>query len=52
LGTRDALKFFHRGVIERCLGHEASARRWFQRSLDLNPHFSLRWAPVAREALS
>jgi tetratricopeptide (TPR) repeat protein len=52
LGTRDALKFFHRGMIERCLDREASARRWFRRALDLNPHFSLLWAPVAREALS
>jgi tetratricopeptide (TPR) repeat protein len=48
LGTRDALLFFHRGMIERCLGNDAAARRWFSRALDLNPHFSLRWAPVAR----
>src|SRR6266508_2382245 len=26
LGTLDALKTFHRGMIERCLGHEAAAR--------------------------
>ena len=51
LGTQDALKFFHRGVIERCLGHRAAARTWFSRALQLNPHFSLLWAPVAREAL-
>jgi tetratricopeptide (TPR) repeat protein len=48
LGTRDALLFFHRGMIERCLGDRAAARRWFRRALELNPHFSLRWAPVAR----
>jgi tetratricopeptide (TPR) repeat protein len=48
LGTRDALKFFHRGMIERCLGREASAQSWFQRALRLNPHFSLHWGPVAR----
>jgi tetratricopeptide (TPR) repeat protein len=49
LGTQDALKFFHRGMIERCLGHTASARAWFSRALELNPHFSLLWAPVAKE---
>lgn len=49
LGTQDALKFFHRGMIERCLGHTASARTWFRRALRLNPHFSVLWAPVAKE---
>jgi tetratricopeptide (TPR) repeat protein len=47
LGTRDPLLFFHRGAIERCLGHTASAQSWFQKALALNPHFSIRWAPVA-----
>jgi tetratricopeptide (TPR) repeat protein len=48
LGTRDALKYFHRGMIERCLGHEAEARRWFRRALSTNSSFSLLWSPVAR----
>jgi tetratricopeptide (TPR) repeat protein len=47
LGTQDALKFFHRGVIERCLHNAAAAHAWFRRSLALNPHFSVLWAPVA-----
>jgi tetratricopeptide (TPR) repeat protein len=51
LGTRDALKFFHRAMIERCLGNRPAARAWFERALRLNPHFSLLWAPLAREAL-
>jgi tetratricopeptide (TPR) repeat protein len=48
LGTQDALKFFHRGMIERCLGHTGTARTWFRRALALNPHFSVLWAPVAK----
>jgi tetratricopeptide (TPR) repeat protein len=48
LGTLDALKFFHRGMIERCLGNRALARTWFRRALRLNPDFSLLWAPTAR----
>jgi tetratricopeptide (TPR) repeat protein len=48
LGTQDALKFFHRGMAERCLGHNAPARTWFRRALALNPHFSILWAPTAR----
>ena len=48
LGTPDAPKFFHRGMIERCLGHDAKAALWFHRALALNPHFSVIWAPVAR----
>ena len=51
LGTRDASFFFHRGMIERCLGDTAKAGRWFARALDQNPHFSLLWSPVARKAL-
>jgi tetratricopeptide (TPR) repeat protein len=46
LGTQDAVKLFHHGMIERCLGRPAEA--WFRRAIDLNPHFSLLWAPVAR----
>jgi tetratricopeptide (TPR) repeat protein len=48
LGTEDALKFFHRGMIERCLGRYASARNWFRRALALNSHFSVLWTPTAR----
>jgi tetratricopeptide (TPR) repeat protein len=47
LGTKDSLKFFHRGMIERCLGNDADATRWLKRALDLNPGFSLMWSPVA-----
>ena len=51
LGTKDALKLFHRGVIERCLGKRANARAFFARALAINPHFSLRYAPIAEEAV-
>lgn len=47
LGTKDALKFFHRGMTERCLGTRAAARRDFAHALALNPHFSVLWSPVA-----
>ena len=52
LGTRDASLFFHRGMIERCLGRDADARRWFRLALDTNPHFSLLWSPTARRYAS
>jgi tetratricopeptide (TPR) repeat protein len=39
LGTRDAAKFFHRGVIERCLGHHRVARAWFTRARETNPYW-------------
>jgi len=52
LGTRDALKEFHRGMIERCLGRPAAARAAFSRALAINPYFSPRWGPVAEEAVS
>jgi tetratricopeptide (TPR) repeat protein len=52
LDTRDALKHFHRGMIDRCLGRTKAAREEFRTALQINPHFSPRWAPVAREAVS
>jgi tetratricopeptide (TPR) repeat protein len=51
LGTHDALKLFHRGMIERCLGHDAAARSYLHGALALNPHFSIFWSPVARKVL-
>ena len=38
LGTLDAPKFFHRGVIERCLGRSA-AEHWFARARATNPYW-------------
>jgi tetratricopeptide (TPR) repeat protein len=52
LGTRDALKIFHRGMAERCLGRAEAARASFREALALNPHFSIRWSPVARRYAS
>jgi tetratricopeptide (TPR) repeat protein len=51
LGTQDALKLFHRGMIERCLGHRAAGDAFLRRALELNPHFSVLWSPVARRVL-
>jgi tetratricopeptide (TPR) repeat protein len=52
LGSLDASKFFHRGMIERCLGRNDAARGWFARAIGTNPHFSLIWAPVAKRFAS
>ncbi len=46
LGTRDALKLFHAGMIEQALGDDAAARRYFEEALHINPHFSLLHAPT------
>jgi Flp pilus assembly protein TadD len=48
LGTLDAPTFFHRGMIERCLGRDAQGRRWFRKAVAANPHFSVGWGPLAR----
>jgi tetratricopeptide (TPR) repeat protein len=49
LGTRDALKFFHRGWIAACLGDRAGAVSWYRQALALNLRFSVLWAPVAQK---
>jgi tetratricopeptide (TPR) repeat protein len=51
LGTQDATLFYHAGMIYRALGEHERARSFLERALDLNPHFSLLHAPLAREAL-
>jgi tetratricopeptide (TPR) repeat protein len=51
LGTKDALKIFHRGMIELCVGRRAAGRRYLAQALEINPHFSLLYVPVARDAL-
>lgn len=50
LGTGDPLVLFHHGMIQRCLGNEEAAQESFAEALAANPHFSLRYAPIA-EAL-
>jgi tetratricopeptide (TPR) repeat protein len=52
LGTRDALLYFHRGYAAGCAGDRAEMRDWYRKALDQSPAFSVRWAPVARRALS
>jgi tetratricopeptide (TPR) repeat protein len=52
LGTRNALFFFHRGMIDRALGRTAAARRDLGTALEINPHFSIRWASEARDVLA
>ena len=44
LGTLDAAKFFHRAMIERCLGGDPAT--WARRAAALNPRFSILWAPT------
>jgi tetratricopeptide (TPR) repeat protein len=51
LGTKDALLYFHRGYAEGCAGNRVGMRAWYRRALDLNPAFSIHWAPIARAAV-
>ena len=52
LNTRDAKLFYHAGMIARATGDKASARKYLQQALDLNPHFDPLQATRARRALS
>jgi tetratricopeptide (TPR) repeat protein len=51
LGTRDAKMFFHAGMIARAAGDEPTAKDFFRRALELNPHFDLRQSPIAKTAI-
>jgi tetratricopeptide (TPR) repeat protein len=52
LGYRSALFAFHAGMIQLRLGHPSQARGLLTKTLDINPHFSIQYAPVARAELA
>ena len=51
LGTRDAMLFYHAGMIERALGNRASARRYLADALAVNPYWHPTQPDEARAAL-
>jgi tetratricopeptide (TPR) repeat protein len=51
LGTKDALLFFHAGMIALKLGDDTKAREYLERALAINPHFSVLYAEEARTTL-
>ncbi|MCH5671754.1 tetratricopeptide repeat protein [Streptomyces gilvus] len=51
-GVRSALYAYHRGMIERALGQNGSARLDLTEALRINPYFSPLDVPVARSALA
>jgi tetratricopeptide (TPR) repeat protein len=50
-GMKNALFFFHRGMIQKSLGHKASAVQDLTNALQINPGFSPLQKPVAVRAL-
>ncbi|ONI75303.1 hypothetical protein ALI144C_38475 [Actinosynnema sp. ALI-1.44] len=51
LGWHNALFAYHRGMIHLALGQRADASRYLAMALDINPHFSITHAPIARKHL-
>jgi tetratricopeptide (TPR) repeat protein len=47
----DGHRYFHRGMIERCLGSEPKAQALFRKALATDPNFSPIWARFARAQL-
>lgn len=52
LDTQNALLFFHAGMIYVALGEDTRGREYLERALQLNPHFSLRYARGANLLLT
>jgi tetratricopeptide (TPR) repeat protein len=52
IGYRNALFAFHAGMIQLKLGNDAEARRFLAEAIDVNPHFSIQYSPVAHAALA
>ena len=51
LGTKDALKFFHAGMIAHALHQEEQARQYLEEAMTINPHFSILYAEEAQQTL-
>lgn len=51
LGTKDALKLFHAGMIASKLGSHAEATQYLEEALAINPHFSILYPDEARLTL-
>ena len=51
LGTKDALKLFHAGMIAYRLGDNAQAQEYLQQAIEINPHFSILYSNEAVQTL-
>lgn len=51
MGTKDAMFYFHAGLIHRDMGDVDGAREYLGRSLAINPHFHIFYADAASRAL-
>jgi hypothetical protein len=51
LGTRDAMLFYHAGMIERALGNTMAARRYLDSALETNPYWDAFHPAEARAVL-
>ena len=51
LGTKDALKLFHAGMIAYRLGENVQAQEYLKQALTINPHFSILYSDEAQTTL-
>jgi Flp pilus assembly protein TadD len=52
LKTRDAMLYYHAGMIYRALGQVKQAEQMLSQALAISPHFDLMQAPIARATLT
>lgn len=52
LGTKDAILFFHAGMISAKAGHDAKAAQQLNDAIRINPHFHPLYSQVATQQLS
>ena len=51
LGTKDAMLFFHAGMIYDRVGNAERAKEYLQRALTTNPHFHVFYVDIAKNSL-